>query len=97
METTYEHQSGPVRVTLSDVQTLPPTLSVWSRSEPSAASLLGVGRAQAYAMAQRGDLPILRVGPGRIVVPTMRLLRLLGMELVQIHEHVDEQPNENAS
>ena len=52
---------------------LQPTLSV-----PAAGRYLGLGRAQAYAAASRGDLPTLRVGR-RILVPTALLARRLGL------------------
>lgn len=41
-----------------------------------AARLIGIGRSGAYAAAQRGELPTLRIGR-RLVVPTAALLRLL--------------------
>lgn len=44
------------------------------------AGVLGIGRASAYAMANRGEIPVVRVGPKRIVVPTAGVLRLLGVE-----------------
>ncbi len=44
-----------------------------------AAQLLGIGRATAYAAAQRGEIPTLRFGR-RIVVPTAQLARLLGVD-----------------
>ena len=52
---------------------LQPTLSV-----PAAGLYLGLGRAQAYAAASRGEIPILRVGR-RILVPTALLARALGL------------------
>ena len=52
---------------------LQPTLSV-----PAAGRYLGLGRAQAYAAASRGEIPILRVGR-RILVPTALLARALGL------------------
>jgi len=52
---------------------LQPTLSV-----PAAGRYLGLGRAQAYAAASRGDIPTLRVGR-RILVPTALLARRLGL------------------
>lgn len=42
-------------------------------------AVLGLGRAAAYAAAQRGDLPTIRIGR-RLVVPTPALLRLVGAE-----------------
>ncbi len=54
---------------------LQPTLSV-----PAAGLYLGLGRAQAYAAASRGEIPTLRVGR-RILVPTALLARRLGQGL----------------
>jgi hypothetical protein len=45
-----------------------------------AGAVLGVGRAAAYAMAKRGDLPVLP-GGGRLKVPTARLEQLIGRHL----------------
>ncbi len=53
---------------------LPPTLAI-----EEAGRLLGLGRSSAYRAARRGELPTLQFGR-RLVVPTMRLLRLLGAE-----------------
>lgn len=44
---------------------------------PDAARLLGIGRDAAYAAAERGEIPTLRLGR-RLVVPVPKLLRLLG-------------------
>jgi len=52
---------------------LQPTLSV-----PAAGRYLGLGRAQAYAAASRGEIPTLRLGR-RILVPTALLARRLGL------------------
>ncbi|WP_370326471.1 helix-turn-helix domain-containing protein [Euzebya sp.] len=49
---------------------------------PEAAELLGVGRNSAYDAARAGDIPTLRIGR-RLVVPTHRLLHLLG---VPVHD-----------
>jgi excisionase family DNA binding protein len=53
---------------------LPLTLSV-----EEAAKLLGVGRGLAYDAARRGELPTIRLGR-RLLVPTARLLELVGAE-----------------
>jgi excisionase family DNA binding protein len=45
---------------------------------PEAGRLLGVGRDAAYAAAERGELPVLRLGR-RLLVPVPRLLELLGI------------------
>ncbi len=52
---------------------LQPTLTV-----EAAGAYLGLGRAQAYAAAGRGDIPTMRVGR-RILVPTAILARRLGL------------------
>ena len=63
--------------TLADLSSLPASLPVWSNSEPSAASVLGIGRALSYAMAADGRLPIIRCGRA-VRVSTTRLLAMLG-------------------
>lgn len=57
-----------------DLQNLPATLSV-----EQAAEVLGISRRSAYRAVERGDLPTLRLGR-RLLVPTARLLALLGVE-----------------
>ena len=44
-----------------------------------AASRLGISRALAYEAAQRGELPVCRIGR-RVLVPRVALLRLLGLD-----------------
>ncbi|TYK50578.1 helix-turn-helix domain-containing protein [Actinomadura decatromicini] len=46
---------------------------------PEAGELLGLSRASAYEAANRGDIPTLRIGR-RMVVPTARLLAMLGLD-----------------
>lgn len=46
---------------------------------PVAGRLLGLSRNKAYEAAASGDIPTLRFGK-RIVVPTMPLRRMLGLE-----------------
>lgn len=58
---------------MSVIESLPPTISVERAGE-----LLGVSRRAAYRAASRGQIPTLRVGR-RLLVPTQRLLDLLGM------------------
>lgn len=55
------------------VEILPPTISVEQAGE-----LLGVSRRSAYRAASRGQIPTVRVGR-RLLVPTRRLLDMLGM------------------
>lgn len=52
---------------------LPPTLSVEQAGE-----MLGIPRAIAYRAAAAGQLPTFRIGR-RLLVPTARLLDLLGL------------------
>jgi excisionase family DNA binding protein len=63
------------RVTVADLGDLPPVLSI-----EEAAELLRLGRSAAYAAAARGERPTLRVGRRRLV-PTARLLELLGLRV----------------
>jgi excisionase family DNA binding protein len=53
---------------------LPSTLSV-----QDAATLLGVSARAAYRAAERGEIPVFRLGR-RVLVPTGRLLELLGLD-----------------
>lgn len=57
-----------------DLEDLPPTLSV-----ERAGRLLGLCRRSAYKAAANGELPTLKFGR-RLVVPTPRLLELLGVD-----------------
>lgn len=59
--------------TLTDLETLPPTMTVAEAGE-----LLGISRRSAYRAVERGDLPALRLGR-RLVVPSLKLLELLGV------------------
>ncbi len=54
--------------------TYPTTLTV-----EEAGRLLGLSRSSAYRAAARGELPTLRFGR-RLIVPTGRLLAILGLE-----------------
>jgi excisionase family DNA binding protein len=56
-----------------EVAELPPTLSV-----EQAAKLLGVSRSSAYRAAANGQLPTISFGR-RLLVPTHRLLEMLGL------------------
>jgi excisionase family DNA binding protein len=47
-------------------------------SVPEAGRLLGLGRNAAYAAAQRGDIPTIRIGK-LLLVPKARLHRMLGL------------------
>lgn len=52
-----------------------PTLTV-----AEAGRVLGLGRDAAYRAAKRGDLPVIHVGPRRVVVSGPRFLALLGAD-----------------
>jgi excisionase family DNA binding protein len=52
-----------------------PTISV-----ERAGQLLGISRGSAYQAARRGEIPAIRIGRRRVVVPTASLLRLLGVD-----------------
>lgn len=60
-------QENPV-----DLLSTRPTVSV-----TEAAVILSISRGQAYAMAHRGDLRVLRIGT-RLVIPTDQLRQLIG-------------------
>lgn len=51
-----------------------PTVSV-----EVAGQILGLSRNSSYQAAGRGDIPVLRIGR-RLLVPTAKLLELLGLE-----------------
>ncbi len=57
-----------------NLRDLPPTLTVEQTGE-----LLGISRYAAYRAAATGELPVLRLGR-RLLVPTPRLLAMLGLE-----------------
>lgn len=61
-------------VTAADLSNLPPTLTL-----RQAAGLLGISHGSIYAAHRRGEIPSLRIG-NRIIVPTVKLLALLGVE-----------------
>lgn len=67
---------------------LPPTLTI-----DEAGEMLGISRRSAYRAAARGELPTLRLGR-RLLVPTPRLLTLLGLP---IDEPADDPPETAAS
>jgi len=46
-------------------------------SIPAAGRLLGISRATAYEMARLGQLPVIRCGSRRLVVPMPALRRML--------------------
>lgn len=48
-------------------------------SVPEAGELLDLSRSAAYRAANRGDIPVLRLGR-RMIVPTARLREMLGLD-----------------
>lgn len=56
------------------VESLPPTITVEHAGE-----LLGLSRSSAYRAATRGEIPTIRIGR-RLLVPTAKLLAMLGVE-----------------
>jgi hypothetical protein len=64
----------PVVLTIEEARCLPTILSV-----EQAGQLFDLGRSAAYDAVKRGELPVLRFGR-RLVVPTARLLAMLGLE-----------------
>jgi excisionase family DNA binding protein len=60
---------------LPDLTELPPTISV-----EHAARLLGVSRSSAYRATASGQLPTISFGR-RLLVPTSRLLEMLGLSV----------------
>ncbi len=74
------HQSSNLPTTVESLRQLPPAISV-----EQAGAILGISRPVAYESARRflatGEgLPVIRIGARRLVVPTLRLLKLLGVE-----------------
>lgn len=63
-------QSDPPTLTLADLRSRA-TVTV-----EQAGSVLGLSRGGAFAAAQRGDLPVIRIGR-RLIVSTQALLRML--------------------
>ncbi len=66
-------EAASIAVVPRDLRDLPATLTV-----EEAARLCRIGRNAAYEAVASGELPGMRIGR-RWVVPTMRLLRLLGV------------------
>ncbi len=63
------------------VEKLPPIISI-----EEASSLLGISRRSAYRAATNGELPSLKLGR-RVLVPTARLLDLLGLPAQNLSAH----------
>ena len=68
MRTNEAHEGT---LTLDDIRSRP------SLTVIEAGRVLGLGQVAAYRAVRSGDIPSIRIG-GRIVVPTPRLLALLG-------------------
>lgn len=71
---------GPTLDALRNLTTIP----VWSDDpdQITAATVLGCGRAKAYALARNGGIPVIRLGAEgtSVRVPVPALLRMLGAE-----------------
>ena len=65
------------------IEELPPTISVEKAGE-----ILGVSRRSAYRAAETGELPTLRLGR-RLLVPTPKLLAMLGLDAARQNELQD--------
>lgn len=63
------------------LQDLPPTISVEQAGE-----LLGISRRSAYRAASAGELPTIKLGR-RLLVPTVRVLELLGLSEDRLAGH----------
>lgn len=72
MTTTTITQTAP---TLDELRSGPATISI-----AQAARYLGVSRAYGYSMAREGRLPTIQLGPRRVRVPALALLKMLGGE-----------------
>jgi hypothetical protein len=77
MNDTSPEKRGPQPLTLDELRSRP-TVTV-----PQAGMVLGLGKDAAYECARRGDIPTIRLGR-RVVVPTPRLLAMLGVEVPTI-------------
>lgn len=86
--TTAPRRGAPARHTTDRLGELPPTLTVEQAGE-----MLGISRRSAYRAVARGDLPTLRLGR-RILVPTPRLLALLGAGDVETADGGDAPPHD---
>lgn len=71
---------------MTALQELPPTISVEEAGE-----ILGVSRRSAYRAAETGELPTLRLGR-RLLVPTPKLLAMLGLDASRQDELQDLAP-----
>jgi hypothetical protein len=60
------------------------TIPIW----PDAARIIGVSRNSAYLAAQRGDIPVLKIG-GRLVVPVVPFLKMLGIDSAEAEAPVE--------
>ena len=79
------------RKTLSEAEALRELRDHVTIGIPTAAVLLGVGRDRAYSAADRGDLPVIRVGGERRVV-SAKLIVLLGLEPSSVAPPVEGGP-----
>lgn len=47
---------------------------------PEAGAFLGLTKSAAYAAAQRGDIPTVKIGSRRLIVPAATFAKMLGAE-----------------
>jgi hypothetical protein len=57
-----------------------PEETPWVSVPEAGRMLCGLGRRASYEAARRGEIPTIRVGPRRMVVPTAQLRALLGLD-----------------
>lgn len=51
---------------------------------PDGGAVVGLGRITSYKAAKTGHLPTVQISPGRKVVPTAALRRMLGLDAVVV-------------
>lgn len=59
---------------------------------PAAGALGGLSRPRSYALAESGAMPVLRLGPGRLKVPTVAWLAMLGIDVAPTKRAPAEPP-----
>jgi excisionase family DNA binding protein len=76
---------------MTALQDLPPTVTV-----TEAADILGISRRSAYRAAAAAELPTIKLGR-RLLVPTARLLDLLGLPQTAEPPEGGKKPNDRAA
>lgn len=67
------------RPSLDELRNGPAVLTV-----EEAGAVLGLTKSAAYAAARRGDIPTIRIGLRRLVVPAAKLAELLGADSSEV-------------